>query len=222
MTDTPVADLGYPALRARMALLTKELEAINVHEKLTRTQERRAAEITGEYRDLALENVRRVAAGQGGGKVEPGVPVGDVDHNGSGDRDQAMRHLDEHIRSGDLDAGSAERVERLMRESELAPLAQRWAAAGSDPAYVRAFFKGLSGERGHMLWSPAEQAAYRRVEAVRAEMRAMTAGTTTTGGFQIPTIIDPAIRISSDGSISPIRQLAEVRAAIGSSFRPVT
>lgn len=45
---------------------------------------------------------------------------------------------------------------------------------------------------------------------------------TTSGGFQILTIIDPAIRISSDGSVSPIRQLAEVRQEIGHEFRPVT
>jgi HK97 family phage major capsid protein len=53
-------------------------------------------------------------------------------------------------------------------------------------------------------------------------MRAMQAGINASGGFQIPVVIDPAIRISSDGSISPIRQLAEVRREIGQEFRPVT
>jgi HK97 family phage major capsid protein len=73
-----------------------------------------------------------------------------------------------------------------------------------------------------LLWTPQEAEAYRRVEAVRAEMRAMQVGTGATGGFQIPTVIDPAIRISSDGSISPIRQLASVRQEIGHEFKPVT
>ncbi|MEU1572571.1 phage major capsid protein [Streptomyces collinus] len=141
---------------------------------------------------------------------------------GDGPRDAAMRNLDAAVKGGTMPADAAEKVERLMSGRQHGSLAARWAAAGSEPAYVSAFFKALSGERGHLLWTPEEADAYRRVEAVRAELRAMQVGAGATGGFQIPTVIDPALRISSDGSISPIRQLAEVRQEIGTEFKPVT
>ncbi|MBQ0863379.1 MULTISPECIES: phage major capsid protein [Streptomyces] len=146
---------------------------------------------------------------------------------GHGLRDTTMRNIEHAMQdsTAELDADSAERIERMLKPvaaGDPEPFANRFLAASSDPAYLGAFMKGLSGERGHLLWTAGEAEAYRRVEQVRSELRAMSAGTTTTGGFQIPTVIDPAIRISSDGSISPLRQLAEVRQEVGHVFRPVT
>jgi HK97 family phage major capsid protein len=151
-------------------------------------------------------------------------PVGGTHRRtpGGETRDIAMRYLERAVTDGTLPAKAAERVEALMGARENGSLAARWAAAGSNPNYVSAFFKALSGERGHLLWTPQEADAYRRVETVRAEMRAMQVGAGASGGFQVPTVIDPAIRISSDGSISPIRQLASVRQEIGHEFKPVT
>jgi HK97 family phage major capsid protein len=231
--DTPPAGFDFEALRRlspqqrldRQRAISDKLQPLADHDKLTRAQEQIFNELRFEFNALVrigeLEEIRSLSTGYTEGGA---TGMGDEpSRSGNPTRDAAMRHMDTYVRSGDMDAASAERVERLMRESLNAPLAQRWAAAGSDPAYVSAFFKALRSDgKGHMLWTPQEQAAYARVEAVRSEMRSMTAGTTTTGGFQIPTIIDPAIRISSDGSVSPIRQLAEVRSEMGSTFRPVT
>ncbi len=165
------------------------------------------------------EMIERVAADP---RLIDGPPGLQGDRAGSSLRDTAMRHLDAAVRADEMPAEAAGRVEAMMGAQEHRSLAQRWAAAGSDPAYTRAFMKALSGPQGHLLWTPQESDAFRQVEAVRAELRGMGVGTGAAGGFQIPVIIDPAIRISSDGSISPIRELAEVRKEIGHEFRPVT
>lgn len=227
-------DLTYEQLTERSEKFKRAMQAIHDKagnreltageterwERLSAGHERTRDEIRSRIR--AQADVPGCAVSGDGARMDGG-DLGATRASGNPTRDMAMRHMDSYVRTGDMDAASAERVERIMRESKHAPLAQRWAAAGSDPAYVSAFFKALRSDgKGHMLWTPQEQAAYQRVESVRSEMRAMSAGTDTTGGFQIPTIIDPAIRISSDGSVSPIRQLAEVRSEMGSTFRPVT
>ncbi|WP_370077898.1 phage major capsid protein [Streptacidiphilus sp. MAP12-16] len=141
------------------------------------------------------------------------------DANNASPRDALSRQLDGYVSRNEMPASAAERAAALADSS---PIAMRLTAALSDPAYVRAFTKGLSGERGHLLWDGEEAAAYRRAEAVASEMRAMVASTTTSGGFQIPTVIDPTLRLSDAGSISPIRNLAQTRVEIGTEFRPVT
>ncbi|MCG3042566.1 phage major capsid protein [Streptomyces sp. S1A] len=159
---------------------------------------------------------------------DPGPKSGDAPRarrTGGEARDTAMRHLDAAVGADAMPARAAEKIESMIDAGERSgnSLAARWAAAGSDPAYLSAFMKAISGERGTLLWTPAEQAAYARVERVRSEMRALGAtGAGSAGAFQVPTIIDPAIRISSDGSLSPLRELAEVRQEIGHEFRPVT
>lgn len=228
--------LGQNALLYRLAEATTELEKLTGFADRTAKQEERSAELMDltEAIDARLKvldresRLERVRAAANAGHVEHGDDRGFVDRRPVGPRDQArdtaMRHLDRFVKAGDLDARSAERVEGMFTDVTAGPpgLAARWAAAGSDPEYVTGFFKAISGERGHLLWTPAEQEAYRRMEQVRAEMRAMGAGTGSAGGFQIPVIIDPAVRISSDGSVSPIRMLAENRVAIGAKWRPVT
>lgn len=69
--------------------------------------------------------------------------------------------------SGGMDEWSP--VAQFKVKTIIAKACARWAAAGSDPAYTSAFFKALSGERGHLLWDTREAEAYRRLEAVRSE-----------------------------------------------------
>ncbi len=102
-------------------------------------------------------------------------------------------------------------------------LAARWAEATASRDYESAFTKLLADpQRGHLLWTPAEQEAYQRVAAVQAEQRAMSVGTDSAGGFMVPLTLDPSIMLSSDGSVNPLRRVARVVQTTTNSWSGVT
>jgi HK97 family phage major capsid protein len=123
---------------------------------------------------------------------------------------RAMRTTDAAVRRGDLPDYAAERVESLLTTGLPVErnMAGRWAVSAGDPLYASAFAKMLADpDRGHLEWTAEEGAAYRRANAVQAEMRAMST-TTTAGGFLVPFHLDPALILTSDGSVNPLRRLA--------------
>ncbi len=138
-------------------------------------------------------------------------------------RDAAMRSLDAAVRDGRLDAKGAETVERLASTGPSASQswAARWAVAAGAPAYERAFSKLLTGDRGHLLWTAEEGDAYRAIEALQSE-RAMAIGAGASGGFMVPMVLDPAILLTSNGSVNPLRQLARVVQTSGDAWHGVT
>lgn len=141
------------------------------------------------------------------------------------DQQRAMRRLDELVRSDRVPAFAAERAEALMSDGAPAArsLAARWAEATSSAEYERAFTKLLADpQRGHLLWTPAEQEAYQRVAAVQAEQRAMSVGTDSAGGFMVPLTLDPSIMLSSDGSVNPLRRVARVVQTTTNAWSGVT
>lgn len=86
-----------------------------------------------------------------------------------------------------------------------APLA-RWARVAADPHYVSAFRRLLVDPlNGHRSFSERELSAYRAAQEVRAAL-----GIGNTGGTMVPAHLDPAVILTSDGSINPMRQLARV------------
>lgn len=106
---------------------------------------------------------------------------------------------------GDDDA--RERATRIVAEAPGTDLA-RWALVTSQPAYARAFTKVMNDPlRGHLMWTPEEAGAYRAVADWEAQ-RAMSEGTSSAGGYMVPTHLDPAILLSSSGYVNPIRRLA--------------
>ena len=130
---------------------------------------------------------------------------------------QAMRTVDAAVRSGQLPAHTGGLVERLVtdgpdRDRDLAAM---WAVAAGDEQYMRAFATLCADPtRGHLLWTPAEADAYRAAARVQAELRAMSL-TDAQGGFMTPMVLDPAILLTSAGSINPLRRISRVGIEIG-------
>jgi HK97 family phage major capsid protein len=106
-----------------------------------------------------------------------------------------------------------------MLEGREAGRAARWAVAVSDPAYERAFAKVLRDpQRGHLNWSETERAAYSRVNDLA---RSMTL-TDANGGYLVPFTLDPAVMLSSAGSVNPMRRLARNVTTTTESWNGVT
>jgi HK97 family phage major capsid protein len=95
--------------------------------------------------------------------------------------------------------------------------------AGSD-AYERAFAKWYTGgSTGHLRWTPEEADAYRRVEGLRDELRALGIGGSGNGGdAMVPLSLDPAILLSNNGSTSSLRQIARVETIATNSWNGVS
>ncbi|WP_202915137.1 MULTISPECIES: hypothetical protein [unclassified Mycolicibacterium] len=62
---------------------------------------------------------------------------------------------------------------------------------------------------GHLTWTPQEAEAYRAVDAVHTEQRAMGLSDAA-GGYMVPLTLDPAIMLTSNGSTNPLRQISRV------------
>lgn len=127
-------------------------------------------------------------------------------------RDNAMRTLDRIVKDDRLAARGAELVEGLMRTGPAISQTwtQRWAAATGSEHYERAFAKKLADpDNGHLTWTAEEAHAWRAVAAVQNEQRAMSL-TDNAGGYLVPLTLDPAVLLTSNGSINPLRQIARV------------
>lgn len=138
-------------------------------------------------------------------------------------RDKAMRVLDRSVKDGTMAARGAETIERMITTG--APQARswtaRWAAAAGDPNYLRAFAKKVANpDMGQTLWTADEAEAWRTAAQVQAE-RAMDT-VDVTGGFLIPSVLDPAILLSSAGSANPLRQMARVVQTAGDVWHGVS
>jgi len=142
----------------------------------------------------------------------------------SGERSGALRTLDKLVSADRLPARAAQTVDLLTHTGS--GLERSWSAkvveaVGSD-SYESAFAKLVSDpQRGHLLWTSQEQAAFQRVEGLRNEMRSMST-TDVDGGYLVPLTIDPSVQISSDGSISPLRDIARVVQTVTTSWRGLT
>lgn len=162
----------------------------------------------------------------GDGNIAPEGATSRAEHGGDqlgGLRSRAMRRLDSNVRSNTMAADAAGTFERLLGTGSLAErswIAQYVDAAGS-PEYLSAFSKKLCDPEGARdRFSAAEVEAVRRVHEV-AEARAMTL-TDTQGGYLIPAQLEPAILLSSNGFINPIREMARVVQATGDVWHGVS
>jgi HK97 family phage major capsid protein len=128
-------------------------------------------------------------------------------------RDAARRTLDDvHTRSGVPD-DALERAEQLLNtpDPRSRQVASDWVGTTGSPDYEQAFLKLMADpDRGHLLWTEREAAAFRDTELVRAMSLSDTAG-----GFMVPFQLDPSIMLTSAGSIDPVRQIARVVTATG-------
>lgn len=143
---------------------------------------------------------------------------------GDGLHARAQRTVDEAFRAGLLPDHAAEKVTELFTTGPQADrsLAARWAIAAGDPAYLRAFCALLADpQKGHLLWTPQEQAAYRAAEEVQVDMRAMSL-TDTAGGHMVPLTLDPTVLLTSAGSNNPLRRISRVVRTATDTWKGVT
>jgi HK97 family phage major capsid protein len=145
--------------------------------------------------------------------------------NASGGRfGEARRTIDNAARAGHLPDHAAQVATNLVERGPVhdRSVAARWATAAGDPHYLSCFMKLASDpERGHLLWTPQEQDAYRRTAEVHSELRAMSS-TDSAGGYMTPLTLDPAIMLTSAGSINPLRQISRVVQTVSDTWQGVT
>jgi HK97 family phage major capsid protein len=223
----------------RMRELSGEMDRLSRHEQMTRAQEARFAQLVTEFQALeehvrALEReeqlalVRSVVEGRGGGRLESGAFGGELYGRArpslTREGGEARRVIDGAARSGLLPDHAAEKATALVEQGPLRDrsIAARWATATGDEHYLSAFAK-LAGDpvRGHLLWTAEEQEAYRRVAEFQSETRAMSL-TDAAGGYMVPLTLDPAIMLTSAGSINPLRRLARVVQTVTDQWSGIT
>ena len=122
---------------------------------------------------------------------------------------QAMHGLEAIHARGVLPDDAGRRLEALLRgpDADLG-LDAGYLAAVADPSYERAFGKLLRyGQMAPMRMSQEEQQAVQAVTRAE-EMRDMSVGSDSAGGFGVPAVIDPSIILTGAGAVTPLRQLA--------------
>jgi HK97 family phage major capsid protein len=154
-------------------------------------------------------------------------PEDDRASSGDAEIDAGHRSIDTNFRTGAIPDYAAERASALLDQGQRTErsLAARWAITAGATEYRGAFAKLLADPtRGHMLWTPEEADAYRSVAGVQSEMnsRASMSLTDANGGYMIPLSLDPAIMLTNDGSINPLRQLATVKQTMTDAWQGVT
>lgn len=217
---------------SRMEELHTRMEELGTKHRLSKADEVEFDELKEEF-DQYRDHVERLdrsaefaqaARGRGRYRTERGS-IGEDDAPPRTDaRSEALRTLDRAVSANRLNARGAEVVETLMTTGP-APAqswTQRYAAAAGSEDYERAFAKLVANPtQGHLEWTAEESDAYRRVAAVQNEQRAMST-TDSAGGYLIPLTLDPAVMLTSNGSINPLRQIARVVQTTTDTWNGVT
>jgi HK97 family phage major capsid protein len=138
-------------------------------------------------------------------------------------RAAAHRVLEERQKHGELSTEACDRVWGVLDGPDRGfGLDAAYIEAAGSQAYDQAFGKLLRfGQNALLKMTAEEQKALTAVNQAE-EMRALTAGTGSQGGFAIPIAIDPTVNLSSNGAINPIRALADVRTMSTRELRLVT
>lgn len=127
-----------------------------------------------------------------------------------------MPGLDDRGR-GEIDAKLKRSGNPHMRDAGVS--FERHVLDHSSEAYGRAFMK-MSANRQYDLTAEERNALERSRRQV--EQRAMSIGTTTAGGFMIPTILDPSVIWTTDGATNPFRRISNVKSVMTNTWTGVT
>ena len=218
----------------RMGEIHARLEELAAKHRLSRADDQEFDQLRPEFTSLTdhIDRLDRAAAlTQAGGNSRLRIERGSQDDEDQpsamrtmAGRAAAMRCLDRHVQAGSLPARAAETVEALTRSGS--GQEQSWTArviaATGDDAYLRAFAKLVADPaRGHLLWDAKEAEAFRRVEGLRSETRAMTTSDSQ-GGYMSPLVIDPSILITSAGSINPLRAISRGVQTVSDTWNGIT
>ncbi len=136
-------------------------------------------------------------------------------------RESAERALDDLWDRDAITEAAGLRVIQHIRRDKFG-LDSAYVAAASSPAYERAFAKKLSGYAGaESTLEPGEAEAMLAVGRAMSQ-RAMAVGEGKSGGFAVPTSLDPTILLTNDGAVNPIRDLATVSTIVTNSWAGVS
>ena len=131
-------------------------------------------------------------------------------------RSTAVRNIENERRFPDAVRSAAVDVIERAGNGPIATIA----ATLSDPDYTTAWLKVIREPlRGHLEWSPREQAAFTKSLDLQ---RAMSIGTNSAGGYAVPFVLDPSIIITGTGAINPMRKLATVKQVPAGNWHGVT
>jgi HK97 family phage major capsid protein len=169
-------------------------------EELERAEERRAAVEASRARWNSIE-----VGGQ--------VPTDDVEVRSLSRSDARDRALKRAEQSGDtvtLTSEQETRLERMIRAGARADfdgdyVARRLLLTETD-AYRSAFGKAMASATP--AWTPDEARAIANFR--QFEERAASEGTSTSGGYGVPVLIDPTIILTSQQSLNPFRRISRV------------
>jgi HK97 family phage major capsid protein len=222
-------------LRAELSALDDQILALHQTKdgelrEFTPAQQQRFDQLRAERAELAAnlathEGIQR-AAQDPARLVEPNTGIGArTSDAGSLERDAAARTIDAAFRAGDLPDHAAERASALLDTGTPIDrgLAAQWASATGDPAYLRAFAALCADpQKGHLLWSREELGAYQRVAQVQSLFRSSMSLTDGNGGYMVPLTLDPAIILTSAGSINPLRRISRVVQTVTDTWQGVS
>ncbi len=224
-TRDELAVAGAAELRAAIARLDQDLQSLHLDDRgeprdLTAEEQARFAELMQLQADG--EAFLRVRSAIGNPKaVVSGFPTFNTNTRQQISAADALKADGESVRSSATAlAGSEDRLtpeqqaqfESLVRQDtdscDGSYIARR-ALITESPAYRSAWAQCVT--QVHPILTIEESAALRSLRDLdRSENRAMSEGTTTAGGFGVPTFIDPTILMSSQGSADPFLQIARV------------
>jgi predicted phage gp36 major capsid-like protein len=240
-TDIAQYNLRIRELHEKRARLCSEFETLD--QSVAGQEERAKRLKSGwEKIDAELEGLREaaraaLAAQLAAGEVEITQGSVDLERAGltlhtpySGDpwsggdrmeiRDRARRALDTlDKRPDDLLRDSRSAIAKVTDaldgnhgEQDMDALS-RWAAATSDPAYLRAMTRLFRDPvNGHRAFADDELKSYQRAMSL----------TSNAGGYLAPFQLDPAVTITADGSFNEVRKVARQVVATSNTWNGVT
>jgi HK97 family phage major capsid protein len=230
MTD--VSGLNREQTLARMDEINTELDRLTRFDKLTRQQEHQIIDFRDEWTELERheaelhrdEQLNLIRSAASGGdpryRVEAGAPSGrPYDESPGTVRSAALRAIDARRDAPD---DARHRVATLLDDARGHELdtAARWTLTTISPAYERAVGKLFRDpEHGHREFDAEELAAFRDAKQLQ---RAMALSPDSAGGFLIPFTLDPAILLTSAGSVNPMRQLARTATTATDTWSGIT
>jgi HK97 family phage major capsid protein len=137
-------------------------------------------------------------------------------------RDAALRSVDAAFDRGAVDEPSGARLIDLVNRDKTGVDAD-YLAAVSDAVYERAFSRMLMNPTpgAQSLLSTQEQEAVQRVGEAMAQ-RGLAVGEGAAGGFAIPLSLDPTVQLTDGGTVSPLRELADVASITTTEWAGIT
>lgn len=231
-------------IRARLAELKPEIEALGTAETPTEENETRLSGLITEWdtlteeakplelREQKLAEIRSAAAKPGateaGDGATGGVQVmrkvnafdGEPERMTRGEaRDKALKALDSDELTTHLDERQRVGLEKLLRtqnaDTDGGVIARRLLVTES-PAYRSAFMK--RAVQPNPVFTAEEGQALLRFE----EFRAMSIGTDGSGGFGVPVLIDPTIMLTAQGSSNVLPSISRVETITNDEWKGVS